>query len=95
MRAAHLWLSAFCVASGFPGGLFAQATEVEGAWRVVEVSGPGPRIVTSPQPGLLLFTGRHYSYTFVTSDTPRPELPIGPTTGEARAPSTVRYVRER
>jgi hypothetical protein len=60
---------------------------LEGAWRVVEVevSGPGARTVESPQPGLLLFTGRHYSYTFVTSDGPRPPLPPGPATAEALA----------
>ena len=35
-----------------------------------------------PQPGLLLFTGRYYSYTFVTSEGPRAALPIGPATPE-------------
>ncbi len=57
---------------------------LEGAWRVVEVevTGPSARTVEAPQPGLLLFTGRHYSYTFVTSDGPRPPLPPGPATPE-------------
>jgi hypothetical protein len=86
MRAANSWLSAaFVVTSVLPMGLAGQPTQVEGAWWVAEVSGPGPRVVTSPQPGLLLFTGRHYSYTFVTSETPRPPLPVGPTTAEALA----------
>jgi hypothetical protein len=86
MQAAHLVLNAALVlATAIPAGVVGQATEVEGAWRVVELSGPGPRVVTSPQPGLLLFTGRHYSYTFVTSETPRPPLPPGPTTAEALA----------
>jgi hypothetical protein len=86
MRAAHTWLSAALVAAAaFPVDLAGQATEVEGAWRVVEVSGPGQRPLTSPQPGLLLFTGSHYSYTFVTSETPRPQLPLGPTTAEVLA----------
>ena len=55
---------------------------LEGAWRVTEVvtTGPGGGRVASPQPGLLLFAGRHYSYTFVTSDGPRPMLALGPTT---------------
>jgi len=70
-------------------GVDAQAAPpgLQGAWRVVEieVSGPGARTVESPQPGLLLFTGRHYSYTFVTSDTPRPPLPPGPATAEILA----------
>jgi hypothetical protein len=70
-------------------GVHAQsaAPGLDGAWRVVEVevSGPGARTVDSPQPGLLLFTGRHYSYTFVTSEAPRPLLPPGPATPEALA----------
>jgi hypothetical protein len=69
-----------------PRDALAQASVqgLEGAWRVVEVevTGPGARTVESPQPGLLLFTGRYYSYTFVTSDTPRPALPPGPATAE-------------
>ncbi|MGE0159856.1 MAG: hypothetical protein AB7T31_10640 [Gemmatimonadales bacterium] len=60
----------------------AQST-LEGAWRVAEVAGPGSRRVADPQPGLLLFTGRYYSYTYVTSDGPRPALPNGPATAEA------------
>jgi hypothetical protein len=57
---------------------------LDGAWRVVqvEVTGPGARTVDAPQPGLLLFTGRYYSYTFVTSDVARPALPAGPATAE-------------
>lgn len=70
-------------------GVHAQSSVqgLEGAWRVVEVdySGPGARTVDSPQPGLLLFTGRHYSYTFVTSESPRAPLPPGPATPEALA----------
>ncbi|MEQ1855874.1 MAG: lipocalin-like domain-containing protein [Longimicrobiales bacterium] len=79
---------------GFALGLFASVAAsgleaqsplpgLDGAWRVVEVeiTGPGARTVESPQPGLLLFTGRHYSYTFVTSDGPRPSL-AGPATAE-------------
>jgi hypothetical protein len=69
------------VGLGWPAPIAGQfSTELEGAWRVVSLSGPGMRTVDAPQPGLLLFTGRHYSYTFVTSDGPRPPLPAGPTT---------------
>ena len=52
---------------------------LEGAWRVTEVvsTGPGTPVLASPQPGLLLFTGRYYSYTLITGDQPRPELPSG------------------
>ncbi|MDH3423793.1 MAG: hypothetical protein OEN00_12430, partial [Gemmatimonadota bacterium] len=31
--------------------------------------------ITSRQPSLLLFTGRYYSYTLITGDQPRPDLP--------------------
>lgn len=62
-----------------PLGLEAQSGPegLQGAWRVVEVvtTGPGASTNASPQPGLLLFTGRHYSYTLITGDQPRPEMP--------------------
>jgi hypothetical protein len=50
------------------------AADLEGAWRVVEVAttGPGARTVGAPQPGLLLFTDGHYSYTLINGDQPRP-----------------------
>ena len=49
------------------------AQDLEGAWRVTEVVTTGPigRTLSTPQPGLLLFTGDHYSYMFVTTDQPR------------------------
>lgn len=60
---------------------------LQGAWRVVEVvsTGPGGRTIASPQPGLLLFTGRHYSYTLVNGDQPRPVPPSGFATAEQLA----------
>jgi len=78
---------AICVAAvAAPRGIQSQSSVpgLDGAWRVVEVetTGPGARTVESPQPGLLLFIGRYYSYTFVTSDGPRPLLPPGPATAE-------------
>ena len=50
---------------------------LDGAWQITEMSAAGGQTLTSPQPGLLLFTGRFYSYTLVTGDQPRPELPSG------------------
>jgi hypothetical protein len=58
-------------------------SSLDGAWRADALIGPGTRLVEDPQPGLLLFTGRYYSYTFVTSQGPRAPLPIGPATPEA------------
>jgi hypothetical protein len=65
-----------------PRGVRAQdvdAQALEGAWRVTELvtTEPRGRTLSSPQPGLLLFTGRYYSYMLVTSDEPRPDLPTG------------------
>jgi hypothetical protein len=64
-----------------PVGLEGQgsAEALEGAWRVTEVvtTGPGGGTLAAPQPGLLLFTDGHYSYTFVTGAEPRPAVPPG------------------
>jgi len=64
-----------------PPALAAQSPEaLQGAWRVAQVAaGGGGRTITDPQPGLLLFAGRYYSYTFVTSEGPR----VAPTPGLA------------
>jgi hypothetical protein len=44
-----------------------------GAWRVVEVTttGPGASTDTTPEPGLYIFTEKHFSFTRVTGDAPR------------------------
>ncbi|MGE3508093.1 MAG: hypothetical protein AB7N65_04340 [Vicinamibacterales bacterium] len=57
------------------------AKNIVGVWRVAErtVVGPGAKPITSVQPGIRIFTQRHYSFTDDTSDTPRPELPANPT----------------
>ena len=58
---------------------------LDGAWRVVEVMSTGPagaRTLGDPQPGLLLFTEGHYSYTLVNGDQPRPRPPGGLATAE-------------
>jgi len=61
-----------------PAGIRAQAPvpELEGAWLIAEMTAAG-QTLTSPQPGLLLFTGRYYSYTLVTGTGPRAPLPPG------------------
>ena len=83
-------------------GLFAQrgnSPSIVGVWRVSEVTttGPNAKKITSPQPGLRIFTQRHYSISEVTSEKPRAELPpqgqtatdkqmsdaFGPFTGQA------------
>jgi Lipocalin-like domain len=51
-------------------------TSLTGAWRVTEVktTGPNARTISSPQPGLYIFTGTHYSNMTVNSDEPRTTL---------------------
>lgn len=57
------------------------APGLEGAWRVAEFVGADA--TRAPEPGLLLFVGRHYSYTLVTSEGPRPGVSGGLTTAES------------
>jgi hypothetical protein len=53
-------------------------SSLDGAWMVAEITTTGPDSATlnirSPQPGLLLFTGRHYSLMRIGSADPRPLL---------------------
>ncbi len=51
-------------------------TPLTGTWRVTEIktTGPNARRMSSPQPGLQIFTGNHYSLMFVNSDQPRTAL---------------------
>jgi hypothetical protein len=50
---------------------------LQGAWRMSELTTTGANGSTNrtPQPGLWIFTGRHYSMVTVNSTTPRPDLP--------------------
>lgn len=49
------------------------APPLRGAWRVsnVVVTGAGALTRTNPQPGILLFTGQHYSIVLVAAEAPR------------------------
>ena len=50
---------------------------LEGVWKVTEVTftGPNARTITNLQPGLFIFTKKHYSVQAVTGEKPRPDLP--------------------
>ncbi len=54
-----------------------KSTALSGVWKFTEIKATGPNAHTNskPLPGLLIFTGRHYSVVHVTSDDPRPPLP--------------------
>ena len=58
----------------------ASPATLQGVWRVVEVRTTGPNASTnsSPQPGLYIFTAKHYSFLRVTADKPRPDQPQDP-----------------
>ena len=76
----------FALVAGASSPLFGQ--RIEGAWKPVEVvvdSGPDRgRHTTDVQPGLLIFTKRHYSMTFVQGFKAR-SLPSDNTTNEQLA----------
>lgn len=46
---------------------------LEGVWRVSEIWTPASTNKT-PQPGIFIFTKKHYSAVFVVGDKPRPEF---------------------
>ncbi len=50
-----------------------KATPLTGTWSVTEIktTGPDARTFSHPQPGLLIFTGNHYSLMIIDSDQPR------------------------
>ena len=69
--------------------LFAQGNSnpsIVGVWKVAErtYTGPNARKITSPQPGVRIFTQRHFSISEDTSDTLR-ELPVEGATDKQRA----------
>jgi Lipocalin-like domain len=53
-----------------------KSTALTGTWKYTEVktTGPNARTNSNPQPGLVIFTGAHYSAVRVSSDQPRPPL---------------------
>jgi len=58
--------------------LIAQSkTELQKVWQLTEVTRTGENAGTNthPQPGLIIFTEKFYSWIRVDSDQPRPEIP--------------------
>jgi hypothetical protein len=52
---------------------------VEGVWRVAEIQvigGQNPQTMSSPQPGLYIFTNGHYSIMTINADKPRTAIPF-------------------
>lgn len=46
-----------------------------GAWRVTEIGDANGPPITSPQPGLYIFTRQHYSFVRINGMRPLPEYP--------------------
>ena len=46
-----------------------------GAWKVTETADTNGAPVTSPQPGLYVFTGKHYSFARINGTKPLPNYP--------------------
>lgn len=62
--------------------VLAQADQLIGVWKIIEVKLPAnpdrnleARTITDPQPGLVIFTKRHYSWQEVAPRKPRLDLP--------------------
>jgi len=54
-------------------GISAQAQKIEGVWTLTEITTTGPNAGTKQitQPSMYLFTKKHYSIIYVSSDAPR------------------------
>lgn len=75
------------VGIAFPGS--AQAQSLKGVWRVVEVTDADGKVNAKPEPGLYIFTDRHYSIQRVTQPRgPLPEKPTEKDTATAFGPYT-------
>ncbi len=65
------------VCAGAPAAQAQSAAEnpLIGAWRVSEIAETNRPPITEPQPGLLIFTRRHFSLTRINGTKPLPEYP--------------------
>jgi hypothetical protein len=67
------------VKKAVPGKVVAQGM-VQGVWKITEFSmsdpSAGTTITTTAQPSIFIFTKKNYSIMYVSSDRPRPDLPL-------------------
>ena len=60
---------------------------IQGVWKVTEFSTSisiASRITTTAQPGIFIFTKKNYSIMFISSDKPRPEVPLQKPTNDQK-----------
>ena len=52
--------------------------KLEGVWKKTEVTvaGPNAQIIPHPQPNIVIFTKKHFSFTEVEGEKPRPDQPL-------------------
>lgn len=52
--------------------------KLEGVWKktVVTVTGPNAQTIPHPQPNVVIFTKKHFSFTEVEGEKPRPDQPL-------------------
>lgn len=54
-----------------------------GAWKVTEIANPNQQAITTPQPGLYIFTKGHYNFTRINGTKPLPAYPSNDKATEA------------
>jgi len=52
--------------------------KLEGVWKktLVTVTGPNAQTIPHPQPNIVIFTKKHFSFTEVEGEKPRPDQPL-------------------
>ena len=63
----------FAVAVTVYGQSSATGNPLVGAWRVTEIADVNGPPITSPQPGLYIFTRQHYSFVRINGTRPLPD----------------------
>jgi hypothetical protein len=66
-------LAVLCIFSVFAGAQARSKNSIDGVWQVSEIliTGDGAKTISNPQPGLLIFAGKHYSYMYIPGDKER------------------------
>ena len=66
-------LAVLCIFSVFTGAQARSKNPIYGVWQVSEIliTGDGAKTISNPQPGLLIFAGKHYSYMYIPGDKER------------------------
>lgn len=68
-------LALFAVAVTVSGQYPATTNSLVGAWKVTEIVNANRAPITQPQPGLYIFSGRHYSFVRINGEKPLPDYP--------------------